>query len=1433
MIKKALVSIWLLLLCSLFLPRPALASALIGLDINGQSNFVYSDLWTNRTDSGLLTGFIPGRLVPPEGAYQTNFIFQTRIGTFQKSGQPVVIPALALNQAELTLVTKFNLMVEAQQRTIDSANVGHELVSFVAGEDLNGKILFYLDYLADGSAANPNVVASYGDDDNIGPIMTGHILSVTANFDTILSGPDAGKGTGSYDFRFIIDSVNPNYVDIQTESIIGIKATGTINRPAFFSPSVMWDGTSTAAPNLLLKVDGSQIYFPDDSCVELIKEVSVDGGQTWVDANTLDEAPGTTDGALYRFTINNCGLSTLADVTLTDPVLGDNGQSFELNIGSLAAGASQTVLPSNSFPNRLLSKPGLCDDVPPPGNGDPNKYNNATVVGTVEGTPQTVTDSDPAWVKCICLDLEKLVSVNGGLTFQDADQCFDPPAPGAVGAVEYQVIVKNCGSIHLDNVTVSDPLLQVNEVLSSLAPGETKTWTRTELPANLFVNDFCTVFEQNLDGDGNLKNTAVATATALGQYSLRDEDSACVNCPPCTGTIGNYVWVDANQNGIQEGTELPLAGVTVNISGPNGYANSMQTNAAGFYQFTGLCPGTYSVSVVTPAGYALTPVRSSDPNIDLDANNTPQTVVSNNDANTTIDFGFYKPMPAIDIEKHTNGVDADEPTGPQIPVGGLVTWEYIVKNTGNVTLAPVVVTDDKLGPICTIPSLAPSATQTCTKTGTAMEGQYANLGTATGSYNGASVTATDPSHYYGVMASIDVEKYVSNDGGKTWYDADDAPGLSVPVCSQTPPPPTCVECSGGITELTLLYQGSKSAKIVVKDSKGNQLYSNTVYPNKAFTFKGVNYSGTMGSYIKIFVGYNYSTIYTDCSKPIYAGMAVGSFAVVSGYSKDGGKLCDQTSASSSTSYSSVSSSTSLWWATSSSSSYSKDADDDDRNSYEGSDYDKAYSDSCGTIPVYSSCKIQFKYVVKNTGNTDLTNVTLTDDVYDLFGKCTIPATLAPGASFSCVIGPFEAMAGQHTNTATVTGQYNGIQVMDSDKANYFGGKPSTGCVRSPGYWKNHPEAWPVQTIVIGGTTYTKAAAIKIMEKPVAGDKTYTLFRALVSAKLNVLSGADATCISDVIAAAEGWMAKYPLGSGVTGSSSAWYAGEPLYLKLDKYNNGYLCASYCGDKVPPPTSYPKISIQKSTNGYDADMAPGPYIWVGDPVKWTYVVKNFGNTTLSSIKVSDDKVFNISCPKSSLMVGEAMTCTAPGTAVEGQYENTGCVEGYASGNVKVSDCDMSHYYGKKEQTQTGCGTGTPGYWKNHPEAWPTRYITIGGTSYSKDKAIVIMAKSVSGDKTYTMFPALVSAKLNVMVGNNTSCISATITAADAWMETYKMGSDVKGSSDAWKKGEPYYWALDNYNNGLLCAPHRDSTKDQCTSTWPSESNSYQEEDDEEDD
>jgi hypothetical protein len=123
--------------------------------------------------------------------------------------------------------------------------------------------------------------------------------------------------------------------------------------------------------------------------------------------------------------------------------------------------------------------------------------------------------------------------------------------------------------------------------------------------------------------------------------------------------------------------------------------------------------------------------------------------------------------------------------------------------------------------------------------------------------------------------------------------------------------------------------------------------------------------------------------------------------------------------------------------------------------------------------------------------------------------------------------------------------------------------------------------------------------------------------------------------------------------------------------------------------------------------------------------------------------------------------------------------------------------------------GPGTGTPGYWKNHPEAWPVETITVGGVDYTKDQAIAMMDSPVKGNKCVTMFKALAAAMLNVHpeVDNCDECITDTIAAADAWMAA-ECGDVVKANSGAWQcEGEDLYEELDDYNNGLLCAAPRD--------------------------
>jgi hypothetical protein len=87
---------------------------------------------------------------------------------------------------------------------------------------------------------------------------------------------------------------------------------------------------------------------------------------------------------------------------------------------------------------------------------------------------------------------------------------------------------------------------------------------------------------------------------------------------------------------------------------------------------------------------------------------------------------------------------------------------------------------------------------------------------------------------------------------------------------------------------------------------------------------------------------------------------------------------------------------------------------------------------------------QFKFVITNTGNVELTNVDLIDDVY---GDIALNGTLAPGASLEYLhIGTWTV--GPHVNTATVTGEYGGNTYTDSDDAHYFGAAPALTLVKT-------------------------------------------------------------------------------------------------------------------------------------------------------------------------------------------------------------------------------------------------------------------------------------------------------------------------------------------------------------------------------------------------
>jgi hypothetical protein len=105
----------------------------------------------------------------------------------------------------------------------------------------------------------------------------------------------------------------------------------------------------------------------------------------------------------------------------------------------------------------------------------------------------------------------------------------------------------------------------------------------------------------------------------------------------------------------------------------------------------------------------------------------------------------------------------------------------------------------------------------------------------------------------------------------------------------------------------------------------------------------------------------------------------------------------------------------------------------------------------------------------------------------------------------------------------------------------------------------------------------------------------------------------------------------------------------------------------------------VKIEKSTNGHDADDAPGPTVLVGSPISWTYVVTNNGTVNLTNVAVADDHGVAVNCGGQTVLAPEqSFTCTGSGVAALGQYRNVGTVTASWTGGT-VSDSDASHYLG----------------------------------------------------------------------------------------------------------------------------------------------------------
>ena len=276
--------------------------------------------------------------------------------------------------------------------------------------------------------------------------------------------------------------------------------------------------------------------------------------------------------------------------------------------------------------------------------------------------------------------------------------------PNQAGTQDYVVTTGASGSYAFEN----------------LYPG---TYTvKFDLPSSDYV-----IAKQNQGGDDALDSDANRNTGVTGQYTLAEGGS---NLTVDAGILlrgaklGDFVWIDLNNNGQQDPSEVGLNGVTVTLLNSAGgtdidpitpgnqtlsmvTTNKPTTTDPGWYQFTGLVPDNYIVAVTLPSGYQFSPQDNvADNTVDSDVSTTTGrtdliTVTEDGD-DQTWDAGLV-PLASIGnyvwIDQNNNGIQ----DGGELPLSGVTVRLFAANGTTTVDnpnlsgTQPYVVTTDASG----------------------------------------------------------------------------------------------------------------------------------------------------------------------------------------------------------------------------------------------------------------------------------------------------------------------------------------------------------------------------------------------------------------------------------------------------------------------------------------------------------------------------------------------------------------------------------------------------------------------------------------------------------------------------------------------------------------------------------------------------------------
>jgi len=243
-------------------------------------------------------------------------------------------------------------------------------------------------------------------------------------------------------------------------------------------------------------------------------------------------------------------------------------------------------------------------------------------------------EKDRSWDVGLSLPPYSVSIVKTAGTAADGDVYWsDPGAP-----VTYTYVITNTGTLPLVRLRVSDDKLgQVALLDGPLEPGESTTVTKASGPLSAGVVNIGDVSAYPADPTTKLE--------IAGAPPVTDDDPAEVRL---YASIGNKVWLDEDLDGEQDSGEPGVSGVEVTLrNGAGDVVATTTTNGNGWYRFSDLFPGDYSVEVEQPAGYLFTTQDAggndaTDSDVDPSTGNMILTTLDEGEEDMSWDAGLWE-----------------------------------------------------------------------------------------------------------------------------------------------------------------------------------------------------------------------------------------------------------------------------------------------------------------------------------------------------------------------------------------------------------------------------------------------------------------------------------------------------------------------------------------------------------------------------------------------------------------------------------------------------------------------------------------------------------------------------------------------------------------------------------------------------------------------